>query len=568
VVDLNITAAEALLKVMEEEGVKHIFGYPGGAILPVYDALKDFQNLKHILVRHEQAAVHAASGYARSTGKVGVAMATSGPGATNLITGIANAYMDSIPVVIITGQVPTVQVGSDAFQEVDITGITIPITKHNYLIKNPHDVSRIVKEAFYIASTGRPGPVLIDLPRDVAETKINYKPLEKIELRGYKPTYKGHSLQIKKIVQLLEQKEKPLLFIGGGVVNSGAHLEVKELAEKCQIPVITTLMGLGALAEDHPLYVGMVGLHGLPAANLVLQECDLLLSLGVRFDDRVTSNIEKFAPNAQIIHIDIDPAEIGKNVRVDLPLVGDIKVVLNDLIKRIDPLQHSSWLKRVEKLKAKYYFSYPENKEGKIVPQKVIRLLGEITNHEAIVTTDVGEHQMWAAQFYGFQRPGQFLTSGGLGAMGFGFPAAIGAQIGNPNSLVVSITGDGSFQMNMAELGTAKEHNLPIKILLFNNKGLGMVRQLQQFYCDERYYAVEFKNNPDFVKLARAFECVGLRMEKEEEIEPILKKALAIDDLVLIECMIESTELVYPMVTRGGGLNEMIVYKEGAKNGE
>jgi len=568
VVDLNITAAEALLKVMEEEGVKHIFGYPGGAILPVYDALKDFQNLKHILVRHEQAAVHAASGYARSTGKVGVAMATSGPGATNLITGIANAYMDSIPVVIITGQVPTVQVGSDAFQEVDITGITIPITKHNYLIKNPHDVSRIVKEAFYIASTGRPGPVLIDLPRDVAETKINYKPLEKIELRGYKPTYKGHSLQIKKIVQLLEQKEKPLLFIGGGVVNSGAYLEVKELAEKCQIPVITTLMGLGALAEDHPLYVGMVGLHGLPAANLVLQECDLLLSLGVRFDDRVTSNIEKFAPNAQIIHIDIDPAEIGKNVRVDLPLVGDIKVVLNDLIRRIDPLQHSSWLKRVEKLKAKYYFSYPENKEGKIVPQKVIRLLGEITNHEAIVTTDVGEHQMWAAQFYGFQRPGQFLTSGGLGAMGFGFPAAIGAQIGNPNSLVVSITGDGSFQMNMAELGTAKEHNLPIKILLFNNKGLGMVRQLQQFYCDERYYAVEFKNNPDFVKLAGAFECVGLRMEKEEEIEPILKKALAIDDLVLIECMIESTELVYPMVTRGGGLNEMIVYKEGAKNGE
>lgn len=565
---MNITAAEALLKVMEEEGVKHIFGYPGGAILPVYDALKDFQNLKHILVRHEQAAVHAASGYARSTGKVGVAMATSGPGATNLITGIANAYMDSIPVVIITGQVPTVQVGSDAFQEVDITGITMPITKHNYLIKNPHDVPRIVKEAFYIASTGRPGPVLIDLPRDVAEAKINYKPLEKIELRGYKPTYKGHSLQIKKIVQLLEQKEKPLLFIGGGVVNSGAHLEVKELAEKCQIPVITTLMGLGALAEDHPLYVGMVGLHGLPAANLVLQECDLLLSLGVRFDDRVTSNIEKFAPNAQIIHIDIDPAEIGKNVRVDLPLVGDIKVVLNDLIKRIDPLQHSSWLKRVEKLKAKYYFSYPENKEGKIVPQKVIRLLGEITNHEAIVTTDVGEHQMWAAQFYGFQRPGQFLTSGGLGAMGFGFPAAIGAQIGNPNSLVVSITGDGSFQMNMAELGTAKEHNLPIKILLFNNKGLGMVRQLQQFYCDERYYAVEFKNNPDFVKLAGAFECVGLRMEKEEEIEPILKKALAIDDLVLIECMIESTELVYPMVTRGGGLNEMIVYKEGAKNGE
>lgn len=565
---MNITAAEALLKVMEEEGVKHIFGYPGGAILPVYDALKDFQNLKHILVRHEQAAVHAASGYARSTGKVGVAMATSGPGATNLITGIANAYMDSIPVVIITGQVPTVQVGSDAFQEVDITGITMPITKHNYLIKNPHDVPRIVKEAFYIASTGRPGPVLIDLPRDVAEAKINYKPLEKIELRGYKPTYKGHSLQIKKIVQLLEEKEKPLLFIGGGVVNSGAYLEVKELAEKCQIPVITTLMGLGAFAEDHPLYVGMVGLHGLPAANLVLQECDLLLSLGVRFDDRVTSNIEKFAPNAQIIHIDIDPAEIGKNVRVDLPLVGDIKVILNDLIKRIDPLQHSSWLKRVEKLKAKYYFSYPENKEGKIVPQKVIRLLGEITNHEAIVTTDVGEHQMWAAQFYGFQRPGQFLTSGGLGAMGFGFPAAIGAQIGNPNSLVVSITGDGSFQMNMAELGTAKEHNLPIKILLFNNKGLGMVRQLQQFYCDERYYAVEFKNNPDFVKLAGAFDCVGLRMEKEEEIEPILKKALAIDDLVLIECMIESTELVYPMVTRGGGLNEMIVYKEGAKNGE
>lgn len=565
---MNITAAEALLKVMEEEGVKHIFGYPGGAILPVYDALKDFQNLKHILVRHEQAAVHAASGYARSTGKVGVAMATSGPGATNLITGIANAYMDSIPVVIITGQVPTVQVGSDAFQEVDITGITMPITKHNYLIKNPHDVPRIVKEAFYIASTGRPGPVLIDLPRDVAEAKINYKPLEKIELRGYKPTYKGHSLQIKKIVQLLEEKEKPLLFIGGGVVNSGAYLEVKELAEKCQIPVITTLMGLGALAEDHSLYVGMVGLHGLPAANLVLQECDLLLSLGVRFDDRVTSNIEKFAPNAKIIHIDIDPAEIGKNVRVDLPLVGDIKVILNDLIKRIDPLQHSSWLKRVEKLKAKYYFSYPENKEGKIVPQKVIRLLGEITNHEAIVTTDVGEHQMWAAQFYSFRRPGQFLTSGGLGAMGFGFPAAIGAQIGNPNSLVVSITGDGSFQMNMAELGTAKEHNLPIKILLFNNKGLGMVRQLQQFYCDERYYAVEFKNNPDFVKLAGAFECVGLRMEKEEEIEPILKKALAIDDLVLIECMIESTELVYPMVTRGGGLNEMIVYKEGAKNGE
>lgn len=561
-----ITAAEALLKIIEEEGVKHIFGYPGGAILPVYDALKDYQNIKHILVRHEQAAVHAASGYARSTGKVGVAMATSGPGATNLITGIANAYMDSIPVVIITGQVPTFQVGSDAFQEVDITGITMPITKHNYLVKNAEDVPRIAKEAFYIASTGRPGPVLIDLPRDVAETKIDYNPLQKIELRGYKPTYKGHSLQIKKIAQLLEEAEKPLLFVGGGVVNSKAHQEVRELAEKCQIPVITTLMGLGAIAEDHPLYVGMVGLHGLPAANLVLQECDLLLSLGVRFDDRVTSNIEKFAPKAKIVHIDIDPAEIGKNVKVDLPLVGDIKMVLSDLLKRVSFMKHNMWLEKAKELKAKYPFSYPENKEGKIIPQKVISLLGEITNHEAIIATDVGEHQMWAAQFYGFRRPGQFLTSGGLGAMGFGFPAAIGAQVGNPESLVVSITGDGSFQMNMAELGTAKEHNLPIKIILFNNKGLGMVRQLQQFYCDERYYAVEFKNNPDFVKLAAAFDCVGFRMEKKEEIEPILKKALAIKDLVLIECMIEPTELVYPMVTRGGGLNEMIVYKEGAKD--
>lgn len=563
---LGITGAQALVRTLEEEQVEIIFGIPGGAVLPIYDALNE-TNIRHVLVRFEQAAVHAASGYARTTGKPGVCLATSGPGATNLVTGIAGAYMDSIPLVVLTGQVPTSMIGTDAFQEVDITGITFPITKHNYLVKDPNDLPRVVKEAFHIARTGRPGPVLIDIPKDVAAGICSRGAPERVELRGYKPTYKGHPNQIRNAARLMQEAERPVIFVGGGVISSGATEELRKLAETLSIPVATTLMGIGSFPENHPLSLGMLGLHGTAYANYAVTEADLLIALGVRFDDRVTGLVEKFAPRAKIIHLDIDPAEIGKNVEVNVPIVGDVKLVLQSILALVEEKKNEEWLAKINEWRERYPLEYGNKKET-LRPQYVIEELGRLTDHQAIVTADVGQHQMWAAQFYKFARPGSFLTSGGLGAMGYGFPAAIGAQLGNPEALVIAVTGDGSFQMNMAEMATAMENNLPIKILLFNNSGLGMVRQLQHFYCERRYTAVEFTGNPDFVRLAECYGAAAYRIQSPEEVVPVLKEALNNDRLTLVECVIDRDEWVYPMVPSAKGLDEMIQYRdvEGKQN--
>jgi len=555
---LGITGAQALIKGLEAEGVQYIFGYPGGALLPIYDALLESEQIRHVLVRQEQAAVHAANGYARRSGKVGVALATSGPGATNMVTGIANAYMDSIPVVVLTGQVATGMVGTDAFQEVDITGITIPITKHNYLVKDVKDIPRVLKEAFHIAGTGRPGPVLIDLPKNVTGAALRYASCEQVELKGYKPTLEGHPAQIKKLVELIDHARRPVIYAGGGIVSSKASPHLRRLAELTQIPVTTTLMGLGAFPEDHPLSLGMLGLHGLPWANLAVQEADLLIGMGVRFDDRVTGNVDKFAPKAKIVHLDIDPAEIGKNVPVDLPIVGDLRRILEALLTQLAPLSHEDWVASIDKWKEEYALNY--GAENSVTAPRVLKILAELTEHRAVLTTDVGQHQMWAAQFYGFREPGQFISAGGLGTMGYGFPAAIGAQLADPEQLVVAITGDGSFQMHMAELGTAMENELPIKILLFNNSNLGMVRQLQHFYSGQRYFGVDFTRNPDFLKLAEAYGAAGYRINRFEEIKPVLAEALANERLTLIDCQIAKEDLVYPMVPGDKGLHEMILF--------
>ncbi|WP_406677077.1 biosynthetic-type acetolactate synthase large subunit [Moorella sp. ACPs] len=550
------TGARAVMEVLLAEGVELVFGYPGGAVLPLYHELAQ-TSIRHVLVRQEQNAVHAASGYARTSGRTGVCFATSGPGATNLVTGIATAYMDSVPVVIFTGQVPTSMVGSDAFQETDITGITIPITKHNYLVKDVEELPRIVKEAFYIAGTGRPGPVLIDIPKDVALAPCQAPVPEKVELRGYKPTYQGHPGQLRALAKLLQEAERPLLFAGGGVIASGAERYLQELAEKIQAPVATSLTGLGAFPEDNPLALGMVGLHGKPCANHAVMECDLLVGLGVRFDDRVTGAIEKFAPRAKIAHIDIDPAEIGKNLRVDLPLVGDISCVLKELLPLVEPAGHPEWLERIKTLRNNYPLTY--GRGGEVRPQWVIERLGEMTRGRAIIATDVGQHQMWAALFYGYTEPRTFISSCGLGTMGYGLPAAIGAALARPDRQVWVITGDGSFQMGMAELGTAIEQGLPLKILLFNNQSLAMVRQLQHFYYERRYTAVKFTGNPDFVRLAECYGATGLRITKQEEVVPVLARAMQDDGLTLIDCLISEEEMVYPMVLNGAALNEMLL---------
>ncbi|WP_258358708.1 biosynthetic-type acetolactate synthase large subunit [Moorella sulfitireducens (nom. illeg.)] len=550
------TGARAVMEVLQAEGVELVFGYPGGAVLPLYHELAQ-TSIHHILVRQEQNAVHAASGYARTSGRTGVCFATSGPGATNLVTGIATAYMDSVPVVIFTGQVPTSMVGSDAFQETDITGITIPITKHNYLVKDVEELPRIVKEAFYIASTGRPGPVLVDIPKDVALAPCQAPIPEKVELRGYKPTYHGHPGQLRALARLLKESRRPLLFAGGGVIASGAEGYLQELAEKIQAPVATSLTGLGAFPEDTPLSLGMVGLHGKPCANHAVMECDLLVGLGVRFDDRVTGAIEKFAPRARIAHVDIDPAEIGKNVRVDLPLVGDISCVLKELLALVEPAEHPEWLERIKILRNNYPLTY--GRGGEVRPQWVIERLGEMTRGRAIIATDVGQHQMWAALFYGYTEPRTFISSCGLGTMGYGLPAAIGAALARPDRQVWLITGDGSLQMSMAELGTAIEQGISLKVLLFNNQSLAMVRQLQHFYYEGRYTAIKFTGNPDFVRLAECYGATGLRIAKQEEVVPALARAMQEDGITLIECLISEEEMVYPMVLNGAALNEMLL---------
>jgi acetolactate synthase-1/2/3 large subunit len=532
-----------------------MFGYPGGAVLPIFDKLYD-SDIKFILTRHEQAAAHAADGYARATGKVGVCIATSGPGATNLTTGIATAYMDSIPIVALTGQVRTHLIGNDAFQEADVTGITRPITKYNYLVKDVKDLARIIREAFHIASTGRPGPVLIDIPVDIQQKDTEFIWPESINIRGYKPTYFGHPGQIKKAAKFIQNSKKPIIYAGGGVIISSAHQELKELAERIQAPVTTTLMGLGGFPSLHPLSLGMLGMHGTVYANLAVQNADLIIAVGARFDDRVTGRLDAFAPYAKIIHIDIDPSSISKNVRVDIPIVGDAKNVLGQILEEINKTPDTKeWLKTIAEWKKKYPLRYED--KGKIKPQYVIEEIYNLTKGEAIIVTEVGQNQMWAAQWYKFSKPRTFLSSGGLGTMGYGFPASIGAKVGCPKSIVFDVAGDGSIQMNIQELATCVCNKINVKVAILNNGYLGMVRQWQELFYKKRYsYTCLY--NPDFVKLAEAYGAVGIRVTKKEEVRSAIEKALEIDNTVFIDFHIEPEENVFPMVPAGEAIDRMI----------
>ena len=551
------TGARTLIEALQREGVDTIFGYPGGVVLPIYDELYD-SSIRHILVRHEQAAAHAADGYARASGRVGVCLATSGPGACNLVTGIATAYMDSIPIVALTGQVPTALLGNDAFQESDITGITMPITKHNYLVKNAADIDRVVKEAFYIAGTGRPGPVLIDLPKDVSMGEVDEasSPPPAISLRGYQPTYEGHVRQIDKAVDLIAEAERPLVYAGGGVILSGASAELREFIETAAIPVTTTLMGLGAIPGDHPLNLGMLGMHGTAAANFAVTECDLLVAIGVRFDDRVTGKIEAFAPNARIIHIDIDPAEIGKNKKVDVPIVGDVGRVLRAMLARMKKRgDTANWVNRTGTWKAQFPPAYRD--DDRLRPQYIIQQLSDLMKGEGIVTSEVGQNQMWTALYYCFRKPRSWITSGGLGTMGYGFPAAIGAHFARPGETVVDVAGDGSFQMNIQELATVAHNNIPVKVVILNNMYLGMVRQWQELFYDRRYAYTEL-SPVDFVKVANAYGVEGMRVEEKADVRGALETALSHDGPFVLDFRIEREENVFPMVPAGAAINEMI----------
>ncbi len=544
---------EALLK----EGVKIIFGYPGGAVIPLYDVLYETPEIKHILTRHEQAAAHAADGYARATGGVGVCIATSGPGATNLVTGIATAYMDSIPLVVLTGQVPTSMIGNDAFQEANITGITYSITKHNYLVKDVDELPGVLKEAFYIARTARPGPVLIDLPRNVqtGETSVPYP--EEVQIRSYNPNYKGNPKQIRRAAEAIDKSERPVIYAGGGVISSGASSELAEFAHRINIPVTTTLMGLGSFPEDDPLSLKMLGMHGTRYANYAVSDTDLLIAVGARFDDRITGKISEFASHAKIIHIDIDPTAISKNVRVDIPIVGDAKNILSQLLSAARKgKKRESWHQKIQEWKRKYPLKYELG--GDLKPQYVVEMIYKMTKGEAIITTEVGQNQMWAAQFYRYTKPRTFISSGGLGTMGYGFPASIGAQIGRPEKIVFDIAGDGSFQMNIQELATAVNYKVPVKIAILNNGYLGMVRQWQQLFYESRYSQVNLEGHPDFVKVAQAYEIEGIRVTKPEQVEPALKKALNIAGPVILDFRVSREENVFPMVPAGAALNQII----------
>ena len=559
----KLTGAQILMQMLKEEGVDTIFGYPGGVVLDIYDELAR-TDLRHILVRHEQGAVHAADGYARATGKVGVCLVTSGPGATNTVTGIASAYMDSIPIVVFTGQVPTKLIGNDAFQEVDIVGITRPCTKHNYLVKDVKDLAKTIKEAFHIARSGRPGPVLIDLPKDVSIAKTAFKVPEEVQLRSYNPTYVPNKKQIEKVVALIKKAKKPVIFTGGGVILSKAHKELAELARKAQIPVTGTLMGLGGFPGTDPLWLGMLGMHGTYRANMSVSECDLMLAVGVRFDDRVTGKTDEFATNAKIVQIDIDPTSIQKNIQVAIPVVGDCKITLEMLNQLIDKenaddyeQKHKKWLDKIESWKQTTPLVY--HQKDVIKPQYVIEKLYELSKGEAIITTEVGQNQMWAAQYYHFDQPGRFISSGGLGTMGFGLPAAIGAQAGAPNKLVVDIAGDGSIQMNIQEMATAVQYNFPVKIIILNNGFLGMVRQWQELFYDRCYSSTKFVHMPDFVKLAEAYGAVGLRATKPKEVESILKKGISSPGPVIMDFVVEPEECVYPMVPAGAPISKMLL---------
>jgi len=553
---MKMNGAKILIECLKRENVEVMFGYPGGQVLPIFDQLYDAP-IKFVLTRHEQAAAHAADGYARATGKVGVCLATSGPGATNLVTGIATAYMDSIPMVAITGQVKSSLIGNDAFQEADITGITRPITKHNYLVEDIKDLARVMKEAFHIASTGRPGPVLVDIPSDIQmqETEFDYP--EKVQIRGYNPTYNGHPGQIKRAARAIGESKRPILYVGGGAIACDAADEVYKLATKNDIPVTMTLLGLGAFPMTHSLALGMLGMHGTAYANHAIMDSDLIIAVGARFDDRVTGKLDAFAPHASVIHIDIDPASVSKTVDVDIPIVGDAAIVLKQLNKMVKKPDTKEWLKTIDGWKRTYPMKYKDDE--KLRPQYVVEQIYEATKGDAIICTEVGQNQMWAAQYFKFTKPRTIISSGGLGTMGYGFPAAIGAKLGRPKMPVFDVAGDGSIQMNIQELATAVIEKIPVKIAILNNSCLGMVRQWQELFYGKRYsYTKLCEGCPDFVKLAESYGAVGMKITKKKDVRKAIDKALKIDNTVIMDFRIEQEENVFPMVPAGEAINKMI----------
>jgi acetolactate synthase-1/2/3 large subunit len=563
---VELTGAEIFVRCLAEEGVEHVFGYPGGAVLPIYDALYQQDKVQHILVRHEQAATHAADGYARATGRPGVVLVTSGPGATNAVTGIATAYMDSIPMVAFTGQVPTAMIGNDAFQEVDSVGITRPCVKHNFLVKDVRDLAETIKKAFYVATTGRPGPVVVDIPKDVTVHKAEFKYPRRISMRSYNPVTKGHPRQIRKALDLMLSAKRPMMYTGGGVVLSGGSKPLTELTRLLGYPITNTLMGLGAYPGTDRQFLGMLGMHGTYEANMAMHNCDVLIAIGARFDDRVVGNVEKFCPTASVVHIDIDPASISKTVKVDVPIVGPVDQVLREMLKslkesgaRPDAAAMKAWWKQIEEWRAMDCLKYDRDSEL-IKPQHVVESLYKVTGGKAFVTSDVGQHQMFAAQFYKFDKPNRWINSGGLGTMGFGFPAAMGVQFAHPGETVACITGEGSIQMCIQELSTCRQYALPLKIINLNNGYLGMVRQWQEFFYQGRYAMSYMESLPDFVKLAESYGHVGMQITRPEDVEAALKEAMAMKDrLVFMDFLIDKTENVYPMVPAGAGQNEMIL---------